>query len=417
MSRKNIQLVENSPPIEDGDLLDFFPFARANDAPPRRYAELRLDGLAKVRLWNGAIVWLATRYGDVRAILSDQRFSADVRRENYPFLAEAHCFQRLEPIPFVRMDPPAHGLLRRMFTAEFTHAKIQALRPLVERTFDTLLDGVIEAGGPLDIRDAAFLPLPSLIIAEMLGVPYADHTFFQACSTRKLALDGNRAGPLEAGEAIRAYLSDLLRAKEAAPERHDDMMGRLIVQHIRPGHLDRVDAIRSFEMLLMAGHETTANMITLGTLSLLQNPAMFAALRDDPTPKLTRQAVEEMLRFHSPAQFVGTRLCIEDAEIGGRLIRAGEGVLPMLNAANRDPAMFDDPDRFDIFARSMSPHVGFGFGVHQCLGQPLARLEMEVAFATLPRRMPGLRLAVAEEELEFLHDALVFGVKALPVAW
>lgn len=400
----------------DGDLLAF-PMPRSADGPPTAYATLREQGLTKVRLWNGVEAWLATRYDHVRAILADDRFSADVRRPGYPFLSEAHGFQRFEPIPFVRQDPPAHGALRRLFTAEFTHARIQRLRPRIEAIFDGLIDALIDEGPPADIRGTVFLPLPSLVIAEMLGVPYADHVFFQTCSNRKLALDGAESGPLAAGNAIRAYLSDLLDAKAVAPERHDDMMGRLIVQHLRPGHVSRDDALRTFEMLLMAGHETTANMISLGTVSLLRDPAIFTALRDDPPVKLLRQTVEEMLRYHSPAHFVGTRLCIIDADVGGVTIRAGEGVLAMLSAANRDTAVFTDPDRFDISARPISPHVAFGFGVHQCLGQTLARLEMEVAFAHLPGRLPRLRLAVDEDDLEYTHDALVFGLKTLPVAW
>jgi cytochrome P450 len=396
-----------------------FPFDRQNMGPPSNYAELREgEALQRVRLWDGKIAWLATRYDDVRALLADNRFSADPRRSGYPSITPARDREKREDLPFfVMMDPPEHTRYRRMLTKEFTIHRIQALQSGVERVVNDLIDALEAHGAPLDMVRHFCLPLPTTIIANMLGVPQTDHEFFQDRTVKLLGIDGAPGVATQAGNDLRDYMVQLTRDKAKNPEAHDDIMGRLVVDQIQPGNLNYDEAAMLAVMLMLAGHETTANMIGLGVLSLLQNPPVFKQLQQDPSPDLLKRAIEEMLRYHSIVHYTGARVALEDVEYGGVTIKAGEGILPQILAANHDPRRFNDPERFDIARENFSPHVAFGFGIHQCLGQPLSRMEMGVVFSNLPRRMPGLRLAVPFEDLPFKRNLLVHGLVALPVRW
>jgi cytochrome P450 len=209
----------------------------------------------------------------------------------------------------------------------------------------------------------------------------------------------------------------VIKEKEKSPSIHDDLIGRLITAQIRPGHLSHNEAIGIVELLLQAGHETTANMTTMGLLSLLQSPEAFEEVQLASAPAGLRNAIEELLRYQTVVQFVGARVALEDVEIAGEVIRAGDGVLAMIDAANHDPAIFERPHQLSLGRDFRTPHMAFGFGIHQCLGQPLARLEMEVVFGTLLRRIPSLTLACKPEELKFKKEALVHGLVSLPVTW
>jgi cytochrome P450 len=399
--------------------LPVFPFERPNMGPPREYADLRQsDSLQRVKLWDGKIAWLATRYEDVRKLLADNRFSADPRRSGYPQVSPAREREKRQELPFfVMMDPPDHTRYRRMLTKEFTYDRIQALRPMVQTVVDTLIGGLLEHEPPVDLVQAFCLALPTTIIANMLGVPYSDHEFFQDRTVKLLGIDGPPGTATRAGDELREYMLGLLREKSKAPEEYDDILGRLVREQIQPGNLQYDEAAMLVVILMLAGHETTANMIGLGVLSMLQNPDSFAALRADGSTALMNRAVEEMLRFHSIVHYTGSRVALEDVQFGDITIKAGEGILPQILAANHDPARFKDPDKFDLARQEVAPHVAFGFGIHQCLGQPLARMELGVVFSTLPKRIPSLRLAVPLEELQFKRKLLVHGLKALPVAW
>lgn len=396
-----------------------FPFQRTLAAPPAEYDGFRGDdSLSIVELWNGSKTWVATRYDDVRAILSDNRFSANPIKGDYPLISPSRsALLKGELLPFLRMDPPDHTRMRRMLTREFAHHRIQALRPLIESTVESLIDDMIERGSPADFFESLALPMPSVVIAKMLGIPDADHAFFQEATTRKMDLDEDPEVALQAGRELKAFMLDLLTKKAVDPAGHDDILSRLIVEQVEPGNLTMPEAVSMVEFLLMAGHETTANMTTLGLLSLLQNKPIYRRLAHDGDPAFVRGVVEELLRYHSIVQFSGGRVALEDVEVGGVTIRAGEGVLALLNAANRDPAKFENPDVIDFGRATMPPHVAFSFGVHQCLGQPLARLEMEVVFATLPKRLPDLALAASVDDLRFKGSALVLGLEALPIRW
>ncbi|NUR30115.1 MAG: cytochrome P450, partial [Catenulispora sp.] len=252
---------------------------------------------------------------------------------------------------------------------------------------------------------------PSLVICELLGVPYGDHDFFQS-RTSLMVSRTSVADRQRAFAEVRGYLDELVTRKESDPG--DDLISRQIARQRQEGTLDHAALVSLAFLLLTAGHETTANMISLGVVALLGRPEQLAAIRSDPAR--TPAAVEELLRYFAVADGVTSRLAVEDVEIGGASIRAGEGVVVSTLSAGWDPAAFEEPAVLDV-GREARHHLAFGFGPHQCLGQNLARMELRIVFDTLFRRIPTLRLAVPAQELPFKTDAVVYGVHELPVAW
>jgi pentalenic acid synthase len=382
-------------------------------APPREYDQWRAEEpVAKVQLPTGGAAWLVTRYEDVRTVLSNPAFSADGTRPGFPTFVPGQA-QILQRPPFIRMDPPEHSFYRRMLIQEFTLKRIKTMRAGIQATVDRLLDDLLSQTPPVDLVEAFALPVPSLVICQLLGVPYDDHAFFQSRS--KVAMSGKTTAEKFAtalGE-LRAYMDGLITRKQHEPG--DDLLSKLVTEHLEPaGKLRREELLMMCLMLLNAGHETTSNMISLGTVALLEHPDQLAALRSDP--ELLPDTVEELLRYLSIADLVTTRIAAEDTELSGTLIRAGEGVVALLAAADWDPGVFPEPERLDVH-RGNRHHVAFGYGVHQCLGQNLARLELEIVFSTLFERIPTLRVAVPVDELPYKHGGLLFGLHELPVTW
>ncbi|MEU1215910.1 cytochrome P450 [Streptomyces sp. NPDC005790] len=390
-----------------------FPMARAAgcpfDPPPALKAEQEQGPLRKVSLWDGTTPWLVTRYADQRALLADPRVSADIGRPGYPSSAPV----KGAGFSFILMDDPEHARQRRMVTAPFTIKRVEAMRPAVQKIVDGLIDDMLSGPPRTDLVQAFALPVPSLVICELLGVPYTDHDFFQE-NSRTIISRG--AAPEERATAhgnLLGYLDELVGHKIARPA--DDLLSGLGTR-VEAGELSRRDAADMGVLLLLAGHETTANMIALGTLALLEHPGQLALLRDTEDPKVVSGAVEELLRYLNITHTGRRRVALEDIEIAGEVIRAGEGIIVPNDIGNRDPEVFADPDRLDL-RRDARRHVAFGFGVHQCLGQPLARMELQVVYSTLYRRIPTLRLDAPLEALSFKHDGSVYGVHELPVAW
>jgi cytochrome P450 len=391
-----------------------YPGVRAQRCPldpPPEYADWRAaDGLQRATLWNGATAWVVSRYDDVRAVLADSRISADARR--YPELNPGA--QNGQPHSFPRMDDPDHARLRRMLTGEFTVRRVAAMRPHIETLVEHFLDEMIDKGRPADlVRDFA-LPTPSLVISMLLGVPYADHEFFQRHSA---TINHANASPEEkaaAGKALFGYLAGLVQRKQAEPG--DDLISRLLADRVATGQLSQPEVAMNGMILLFAGHETTANMIGLATLALLRHPEQAARIRDTDDPAVIANAVEELLRYLSIAQDMILRVASEDLTIGGQAVRAGDLLTINLPAANRDPVFLDQPDIFS-FDRTVRGHMAFGHGIHQCLGQSLARAELQVALPALLRRLPTLRLAIPFEDVKFRHDMSAYGVHELPVTW
>jgi cytochrome P450 len=392
-----------------------YPMARAPGCPLDPPPQLRaMDRLSKVRLWDGSTAWLVPRYADQRALLADPRISADPCRDGYPHVSPAGKVRRRRLRAFISMDEPEHSRMRRMVTAAFAIRRVEQLRPVVQEIVDELIDDLLAGPRPADLVQAFALPVPSTVICRLLGVPYADHDRFQGYSRTMLRRDAPAEEAIGAQEALVAYLEGVIEDKLSEPA--DDMLSRLATEQVATGELTRREAASMGVLLLVAGHETTANMIALGTIALLQHPDQLAVLRDADDPAVVAGAVEELLRYLTIAHSGRRRVALEDIQLDGHVIRAGEGVILPNEAGNRDVEPFPDPDRLDIH-RDARGHVAFGFGVHQCLGQPLARVELQVVYGTLYRRIPGLRLAVPIEEIPFKYDSLVFGAYELPVSW
>jgi cytochrome P450 len=385
------------------------PFDPAS-ALRRLQAEARIT---RVRLWDGSTPWLVTGYHDQRALLLDRRVSVDPGHPHYPHLSAALKHIRGQAPTFVNMDDPDHARLRRMVTAPFVVKRMETLRPAIQAIVDDRIDAILAGPPPVDLVTEFAMPVPSLVICALLGVPYADHDFFQSNSR---AMITRSSTPEQAGEAMHRlldYLDRLVGERLADPE--DDLLS-MLAERVRAGELSRREAARTGRVLLTAGHETTANMIALGTLALLEHPDQLAEVRETDDPKLIGGAVEELLRYLTITQAGRLRVALEDIDVGGLTIRAGEGMIFPTDIGNRDPAAFRDPDRLDIH-RDGRHHLAFGFGVHQCLGQPLARMELQVVYGTLFRRIPTLRLATDFHDLPFKHDSVLYGVDALPVTW
>ncbi|MFD5586084.1 cytochrome P450 [Streptomyces sp. NPDC127063] len=387
-----------------------FPFetSRLFD-PPAEWRELREScPVARADLPTGDRAWLVTRYEDVRAVLNDPRLSrAATTRPDAPRLGPA----RPEPDSIMAMDPPDHTRLRRLLAPAFTGRQAERLRPRIARTAERLLDDMAEIGPPVDLVEHLARPLPIITICELLGVPDEDRESFKEWTDAALTLAPHAAGAVTgARERLADYLRHLIAEKQHRPG--DDLLGTLIAareeDRLRPAELVTVAAT-----LITAGYHTVANSLANSVLALLRHPDQLDPLRGGPFPP---QAVEELLRWTPGPVSGGTiRIATQEVKVGSTVVRPGEAVIPSTASANRDAAAFEDPDALDL-SRAENRHIAFGHGIHRCLGAPLARVELHVAFDALLRRFPGLRLAVAEEELTW-GTGMIRGVTELPVAW
>lgn len=380
--------------------------------PPPRYERLRDEHpVSQVSMWDGSKVWLITRYTDVRAVLGDERISASNLRPGFPLVSPGSETLTQGNPTFIRMDPPEHGRLRGMVAAEFTNKRAVALRPRIQEIVDRYAASMMAQYPPADLVKEFAQPVPSMVICLILGVPYRDHAFFQECTATMLS-GTNEAAIDAASEELSRFLTELVESKARRPA--DDLLSRLVLERERRGELTRDDIIAMARLLLVAGHETTSNMIALAMAALLYHPAQLAVLRDDAA--LIPGAVEELLRYLTIIHTGLPRVAISDTEIGEQPIRAGDGVLCYLPAANRDSEWFEAPDVLDV-SRQGRGHLAFGFGLHRCIGASLAKVEMEVAFETLIRRFPALRLAIDFDQIRFRQSESVYGVFELPVTW
>lgn len=400
------------PVPESPDSLPEFPMprqARCPFDPPPALKDLQEKApLTKVRLWDGSEPWLVTKYADQRALLGDPRVSADTDSPGYPTKASPEGGEG--KLSFIMMDDPEHARLRRMVTAPFAIKRVEALRPAVQKIVDDLIDGMLGRPGPVDLVEEFALPIPSLVICELLGVPYDDHAFFQDNTKTMVHRDATPEQRGQASREVAGYLATLIGKRLAEPR--DDLLSG-IAGRVTAGEIDHRQATEMALLLLIAGHETTANMISLGTYTLLQHPDRLAELRGDPA--LLPIAVEELMRMLSIADGL-LRMATEDIEVAGTTIRAGEGVVFATSVINRDEDVYADPDTLD-WHRPARHHVAFGFGIHQCLGQNLARAELEIALRSLFERLPTLRLAAPAEEIPFKPGDTVQGMLELPVTW
>jgi cytochrome P450 len=380
--------------------------------PQEYFARLRQDApVTPVTAPGGGRTWLVTRYADVRAALADPRLHKDwagklagpdwVPDEAQGFLS-AHL---------LNADPPDHTRLRKLVTKAFTSRRIAELRPRVEAITAALLDGMdkrLSADGSVDLIEAFAFPLPVTVICELIGIPADDQDQFREWSH---AVVSSEPGSFrEAGTAMFQFFTALVAAKRVQPA--DDLVSALIEARDSGDSLDERELIAMLFLLLIAGHETTTNLIASGTLALLTNPGELERLRADPA--LLPAAVEELLRYVNPLNHATERFTLEPTEIGGVTIPAREWVLLATASANHDPGRFTHADQLDL-GRDAGGHLAFGHGIHYCLGAPLARLEGEVAFGALLSRFPDLALAVDPAQLRWRHSSLIHGLETLPV--
>lgn len=393
-----------------------FPMSRACPfRPPPALTEVQGgERVTRVRIWNGRPAWLVTGYEEARAVLSDPRISSDTDHPSFPHDSAGSAARRQVTKTFIHMDDPQHAKLRRLVTRDFAVKRIEAMRPSIQQTTDRLIDEMLAGPNPVDLVAALALPLPSLVLCDLLGIPYEQRHRFHRNSRVNVSWNATPEQALEAQQEILEYLGSLVDQKSAEPA--DDITSRLIQEHVRPGHLSRHELVCMLELLLVAGHETSANMIALGVLLLLQQPRVLSDLRDANDPDLIANLVEELLRVLTVAHKGRRRVALADMEIAGKQIKAGDAVIAAVDIANHDPAVFQSPVSLDVHRRTQH-HMAFGYGVHQCLGQPVARVELQVVLSTVFRRIPSLELAVEFDELTFKDASVAYGVDELPVTW
>jgi cytochrome P450 len=369
------------------------------------------DGpLTRVRMPNGQTPWLVTGHAECRQVLTDLRFSSNRALPGFPmmlpFPEEARKVRNL-----ATMDPPEHTELKRMVISEFSARRMNALRPQLQQTADALIDAMLAGGTTGDLMAGFAMPFASNTICALLGVPYEDRDFFEDRSGRLMKPDRPEDVAVAYTDLV-GYMTELVARKKNAPA--DDMISRLLTDRVATGELTQ-GALTDLALLLLgAGHAASAAMITIGTALLLRHPDQLDRLRADRSH--VPGAIEEMLRYLAVADLTTPRVALADVEIGGEVIRAGDGVILALSVANRDEKVFADPHTVDV-TRTVQPHVTLGHGPHLCIGANLVRVELDVAYETLFRRIPTLRLTVPFDELVPPEGTLLPEVRSLPVAW
>ncbi|ACY98332.1 MULTISPECIES: cytochrome P450 [Thermomonospora] len=393
------------------------PFPHPRQGPftvPATYAEMVEKGVVQVTLANtGLRVWAVTGYDRIRRLLADSRISASRKHDNFPFFFVPPPQARTET-SFIGYDPPEHTAARRKVAAAFTRQRVRLLRPMIQRVIDEHIDRLLECEPPVDFHWNFSLSVPTTVICEYLGVPQNDHAFIIKHSNNLFGADSTPKERLAAIVEVNDYIADLVEHKEKEPG--DDLTSAVIAEYRACGEeYSRRELVNMIRMLLNGGHETTASMISLGTACLLEHPDQLAELLADPEG-LIEPAVEELVRLASIGDLAVPRVALEDIDIDGTVIPAGDGILCLLLTANHDPRVFPDPERLEL-RRGSRKQLGFGYGAHHCIGAELARLELQLVWTTLFRRIPSLRLVKPLAEVPRKEGAIVYGLWSLPVTW
>lgn len=386
--------------------------------PTPQLREIReTEGVRVITSAFGMSAYLVTRHEDVKTVLSDHTRFSNTRPPGFvvpgapPIDEDEEARSRAGNL--LGLDPPEHQRLRRMLTPEFTLRRMRRLQPRIAEIVDAQLDALAAARdgeASADLVQHFALPIPSLVICELLGVPYADRDDFQRRSARQLDLSIPIPERIELAREGRAYMGSLVAGARTNPG--DDILGMLVREH--GAELTDDELVGIAGLLLLAGHETTSNMLALGTLALLRHPEQLAAVREDPDA--VAPAVEELLRWLSIVHTAIPRITTTDVEIAGVSIPAGQLVFASLPSGNRDDEFIERPEVFDITRGAMG-HLAFGHGVHHCLGAPLARMEMQIAFPALLRRFPTLAPAGEFDDVPFRSFHFIYGLKSLEVTW
>ncbi|MDQ0934493.1 cytochrome P450 [Streptomyces turgidiscabies] len=399
-------------PEHHAEPLDF-PFTfPSGTAEPEELALLRRESpVARVSLATGDEAWLVTRHSDVQLVLNDERFSrAAAEAPDAPRMGASNP----GPDVMLGMDGPDHARLRRLAVKHFTTHRVERLRPWTQRLADSLLDDLVQGEPPGDLVPGLALPLPLMLVLELLGVPRQDSPQLCAWTDTAFSMTRHSQGEINAARGhLEGYVTDMIGVRRERPG--DDLLSALVAERDEGGRLTEKELIGFAFLLITAGYLSTANAISSGILTLLLHPAELDRLR--ARPELVPAAVEELLRYN-PSAISGAlpRVALEDVDLGGVTVRAGEAVVPAIGSANHDASVFHAPERVDV-AREANPHLAFGYGVHRCLGAQMARMELQVAVATLLRRLPTIRLAVPEHELRWKDHPVSRGLLSLPVVW
>ncbi|GAB3486244.1 cytochrome P450 [Amycolatopsis cihanbeyliensis] len=378
--------------------------------PPEELGKLRAEEpISRMAFPDGHLGWLVTSHAGVKAVLGGREFGsrADLLRAPIP-LAMAAQPTEVSPGMFTAMDPPEHTRYRKLIAGWFTMRRMRQLEPRIEQIVAEHLDAMERVGGPVDLVQAFAEPVSALVISELLGVPARDQDRFLAATKALFGVHSSAEDAIAGWQGIREFLLELVAAKRADPA--EDLISQLVTE----GDLTDQELITIGSLLLVAGHDTSNNQLALSVHALFRHPEQLAALVADP--ELVPGAVEELLRYLTIVHIGSIRAALEDTELDGHRLAAGDAVSLSLSAANRDPEVFEDPDTLDI-TRSASSHVAFGHGVHQCVGQQLARAELRVALTALLRRFPDLRPAGDPDQVRMRTDSIIYGVHELPVTW
>ncbi|TCP55042.1 cytochrome P450 [Tamaricihabitans halophyticus] len=362
------------------------------------------EPVSKLPLPFGLNVWLVTGYAEAKTVLS----KADAFSNDFSHLLGAGFSEEQNPGGLGFSDPPTHTRLRKLLTPEFTMRRLKRLAPRIESIVEGQLDEIARADGPVDLVESFALPIPSLTICELLGVPYADRAEFQRLSTARFDLFGGAGASLGAISESLSYLSEIVKKQRAEPG--DDLLGMLIKEH--GDEIDDTELAGLADGLLTGGLETTASMLALGTIILLRDRECFQLVHDDDAA--IGPFVEELLRYLTVVQVAFPRFATEDIEIGDKRIESGDVVLVSLSSVNRDDTLGTEMEQF-AGTRKPSAHMAFGYGIHRCVGAELGRMELRAAYPALVRRFPRMRLAVDPAELTFRTASAVYGVERLPV--
>lgn len=381
------------------------------DPPPALGRWRARRPLHRIKLWDGREAWAIVGYEEVREVLKNhETFVSSPLAPGYPTLGEADAATK-KSLLLTMIDPPLHTQHRGAVLREFTVKAIESLRPDAEAIVDDLIDAMAAMDPPIDLIEVLGAAVPARFTCRLLGVPYSDAAFFQERLTVRFSPTSAAASVYGAEDGLRSYFAELVDNRLDQPR--DDLSSRLVSDHVRTGQISPEEAATILHVLLIGGFDTTKQMIALGTLTLMEHPDQLAKLKADPSG--WRNAVEELLRYITLIQSE-RRACTADTVIGGQQIRAGEGVLVLLNSANRDASVFDSADALDL-ERNAVRHLAFGSGIHQCLGQAVARMLLQLTYPRLFDRFERLRLAVPFDALSFRESSSLFGVDELPVEW